>query len=148
VLQNNKTLKTLKFYGHGRLQLTADEGKQMAGLLKKNYRLEMIPNLDLEDHAREVGTILRLNEAGRRYLIEDGSSISKGVEVLSRVNNDINCVFSHLLENPRLCDRSALEMVSAGESNGSSNPTTSNGGGGKREQARAQTSKESRRRLL
>jgi hypothetical protein len=42
--------------------------------------------------------ILRLNEAGRRYLIQDGSSISKGVEVLSRVNIDINCVFLHLLE--------------------------------------------------
>jgi hypothetical protein len=28
--------------------------------------------------------------AGRRYLIEDGSSISKGVAVLSRVNDDIN----------------------------------------------------------
>jgi hypothetical protein len=59
-----------------------------------------------------VGAILRLNEVGRRYLIEDGSSISKGVEVLSSVNDDINCVFLHLLENPRLCDRRAVEMVS------------------------------------
>jgi hypothetical protein len=145
-LQNNKTLKTLKFYGHGRLQLTADQGKQMAGRLKKNYGLELIPNIDLKDHAREVGTILRLNGAGRRYLIEDGSSISKGVEVLSRVHNDINCVFSHLLENPRLCDRSVVEMVTAGESNGSCNPTTSSGGG-KREQTSVQTERESRRRL-
>jgi hypothetical protein len=58
-----------------------------------------------------VDAILRLNAAGRRYLVQDGSSISKGVEVLSRVNNDINCVFLHLLENPRLCDRRAVEMV-------------------------------------
>jgi hypothetical protein len=31
---------------------------------------------------------------------EDGSSISKGVAVLSRVNDDINSAFLHLLENP------------------------------------------------
>jgi hypothetical protein len=38
-----------------------------------------------------VRAILRLNEVGRRYLVLDESSISKGVEVLSRVNDDINC---------------------------------------------------------
>jgi hypothetical protein len=96
----------------------------------------------------DVGSILRLNEAGRRYLIEDGSSISKGVEVLSRVNNDINCVFVHLLENPRLCDLIAVEMVIvAGESNGSWRNSSTSSGGGKREQASAHESKESRRRL-
>jgi hypothetical protein len=62
-----------------------------------------------------VDAILRLNKAGRRYLIEDGSSISKGVEVLSKVESSINCVFLHLLENPRLCDRRAVEnFVNAG----------------------------------
>jgi hypothetical protein len=43
------------------------------------------------------------------YLIEDGSSISKGVDVLSAVSNDIDSVFLHPLENPRLCDRNAVE---------------------------------------
>jgi hypothetical protein len=76
-----------------------------------------------------VRAILRLNEAGRRYLIEDGSSVSKGVEVLSAVRSDINCVFLQLMENPRLCDRSAAEMVTNGESNSSisTNPTASSG---------------------
>jgi hypothetical protein len=55
----------------------------------------------------DIRSILQLNRAGRRYLVQDGSSISKGVDVLSRVNDDINSVFLHLLENPRLCDRSA-----------------------------------------
>jgi hypothetical protein len=54
---------------------------------------------------------LELNRAGRRYLVQDGSSISKGVAVLSRVNDDINSVLH--LENPRLCDRSAVEMSSS-----------------------------------
>jgi hypothetical protein len=34
--------------------------------------------------------ILLLNAAGRRYLIKDGSSISKGVDVLSAVSDEID----------------------------------------------------------
>jgi hypothetical protein len=89
--------------------LTDDEDNQLASLLKKNFALERLPDINLKKRAkRDVGAILRLNEAGRRYLIEDGSSISKGVQVFSRVNDEINCVFLHLLENPRLCDRRAV----------------------------------------
>jgi hypothetical protein len=58
-----------------------------------------------------VKAILRLNGAGRRYLIKDGSSISKGVDVLSAVSDEIDCVFIHLLENPSLCDRRAAEAT-------------------------------------
>jgi hypothetical protein len=97
-----------------------------------------------------MGAILQLNGAGRRYLIEDGSSVSKGVEVLSRVNNEINSVFLHLLENPRLCDQRAVEMmVTAGESesNGRSTSPTVSSVGGKREQGSADNGKESHRRL-
>jgi hypothetical protein len=49
-----------------------------------------------------VKAILRLNRAGRRYLIKDGSSISKGVDVLSAVSDEIDCVFLHLLEKSKL----------------------------------------------
>jgi hypothetical protein len=107
-LQHNTTLKSLKFHRHLTFRLNDDEDKQLGALLKKNYALERLPDIDLDNEVRDVGAILLLNEAGRRYLIQDGSSISKGVEVLSRVNNDINCVFLHLLENPVLCDRSAV----------------------------------------
>jgi hypothetical protein len=86
----------------------------MASLLKKNYASERLPDINLNNPlSRDAGAVLGLNGTGRRYLIEGGSYISKGVEVLSRVNNDINCVFWHLSENPRLCDRSAVEMVSS-----------------------------------
>jgi hypothetical protein len=121
VLQHNKTLKTLRLDRFGNLQLTDDEDKQMAALLRNNYAMESLPNIDLEDEARDVGAILRLNAAGRRYLVQDGSSVSKGVEVLSAVSEEINCVFLHLLENPRLCDRNAVEIVCTGESNSSRN---------------------------
>jgi hypothetical protein len=110
-LQRNTTLKRLHLEGSGRLTLTHDEDEQMALLLKKNYALESLPMINLDHRPRDVGAILRLNAAGRRYLIEDGSSVSKGVEVLIAVRSDTNCVFLHLLENPRLCDRSAVERV-------------------------------------
>jgi hypothetical protein len=150
-LQQNRTLKRLQL-GHGICKLTDGEDKQMASILKKNYALESLPRIKPEIYEGDASSILRLNAAGRRYLIEDGSSIAKGVEVLSRVNNEdsINCVFLHLLENPRLCDRSAVEKVIAGErSNGrSTTPNlTASSGRGKREQAIAHKDKESRRRL-
>jgi hypothetical protein len=140
-LQQNTTLKNLTLQDYSTsCPLTDDEDKQMASFLKKNYALENFQGL-ITCFRGDVDTILRLNEAGRRYLVEDGSSISKGVEVLSARSHDINCVFFHLLENPRLCDRSAVEI---GSPEGS--PANCNG---KREQEQDQTlkeAKESRRR--
>jgi hypothetical protein len=115
VLQHSKTLKSLKLSRAGSLTLTHDEDMQMAALLKKNFALEILPDIRHEYWERDMGAILRLNGAGRRYLVEDGSSISKGVDVLSAVSYEINCVFLHILENPRLCDRSAVERVNTGE---------------------------------
>jgi hypothetical protein len=145
-LQNKTTLKALRFHGDClSLRLTDNEDKQLASLLRKNYGLEVL--LDIH-RSGDVGAILRLNAAGRRYLIQDGSSIPKGVEVLGRVNDDINCVFLHLLENPRLCDRSAVEMVNATDDNNRSTSPTASGDGRKRERTNAQyKGKESRRRL-
>jgi hypothetical protein len=144
-LQHNTKLKSLSFHGHSTIRLTDYEDKQMASLVKKNYALESLSNICWDG---DVGVILRLNGAGRRYLVQDGSSISKGVEVLSRVHNEINCIFLHLLENPRLCDRSAVEILTgAAESNGRSTSPNASSGGGKREQASAHKGKESRRRL-
>jgi hypothetical protein len=51
----------------------------MVSLLKKNYALERLPGVNLEKWARDGSAILRLNKVGRRYLIEDESSVSKGV---------------------------------------------------------------------
>jgi hypothetical protein len=150
-LQYNRTLKTLRLRNHPTTtnQLTANKEKHVASLLKRNYALESLPNIDLENRAGDVGAILRLNAAGRRYLVQDGSSISKGVKVLSRVNNYINCVFLHLLENPRLCDRTAVEVREADENNSHfTSPTTIySSGGEKREQVILHKGKESHRRL-
>jgi hypothetical protein len=128
--------------------MNADETKELILALKKNYGPEEI--LGLRYGAGDIRSIFKLNRAGRRYLVQDGSSISKGVEVLmSGVSNDINSVFLHLLENPRLCDRGAVEMsnsIGIIENARSTNP--GNHSGGKREQqAPSHSDKEPPRRL-
>jgi hypothetical protein len=105
-IQPNTTLKSLQLS-----YLKQHVTKELFRVLKKNYGLEDIRGLRI---ARDIHSIFDLNRAGRRYLVQDGSSISKGVDVLSRVSNDTNSVFLHLLENPRLCDRSAIETASIG----------------------------------
>jgi hypothetical protein len=79
--------------------------KELGPLLKKNYSLEVLDDdISAHDETGEVCTLLRLNQAGRRYLITDAASIAKGVEVLIGVSDDLGCLFYHLLENPTLCD--------------------------------------------
>jgi hypothetical protein len=128
-LNPNTTLKTLQM-SYTDQPVT----EELFRVLKKNYGLEEIKRLHIG--AGDIRSILQLNRAGRRYLVQDGSSISKGVDVLSRVSNAINTVFLHLLENPRLCDRSAVESTSIGTSNMDKAGSTSPGNrysGGKRE---------------
>jgi hypothetical protein len=148
-IQPNTTLKTLQLLGAAS-RVDNDEMKDLIPVLTKNYGLEEFPRLRLG--AGDVNSILQLNRAGRRYLIEDGSSISKGVDVLSRVSSDINSVFFHLLENPRLCDRSAVEMSSSSIWNMDNTARSTSPGnrhsGNKREQQTPPTmGKETRRRL-
>jgi hypothetical protein len=146
-LQLNTTLKTLSFQScFEKLSLTDDEANQVVSILRKNYGLERLtPDLPCAVDGT-VNTILMLNGAGRRYLIKDGSSISKGVDVLSAVSDDIDCVFLHLLENPNLCDRRAADTTT-GRGRPSANLDESSGTG-KRERALSQPSgKDPRRRL-
>jgi hypothetical protein len=141
-IQPNSTLKRLRFYG-----VDYCDTKDLIAVLKKNYGLEEI--LGFHHHGEgDIRSILQLNRAGRRYLVQDGSSISKGVDVLSRVRNDINSVFLHLLENPRLCDRSAVETSSIGNIANARSTSPGNHSGGKRgQQAPSHAGKEPRRRL-
>jgi hypothetical protein len=112
-LQLNTTLKTLGFQSScfKNVYFTVDEVNQLVSVLMKNYGLErLVPDIPCADDGT-VKALLRLNAAGRRYLIKDGSSISKGVDVLSAVSDEIDCVFIHLLENPNLCDRRAAKTT-------------------------------------
>jgi hypothetical protein len=108
-LQLNKTIKTLCI-NYGTQKLTDDDAKHLTSVVKKNYRLNSLPGLDSsDDRTKDLRSILRLNEAGRGYLPDGhGSVVSRGVDVLSAVSDDINCVFLHMLENPSLCNRNAI----------------------------------------
>jgi hypothetical protein len=147
-LQLNTTLKTLGFQSScfKTIYFTVDEVNQLVSILMKNYGLErLVPDIPCADDGT-VKAILRLNAAGRRYLIKDGSSISKGVDVLSAVSDEIDSVFLHLLENPSLCDRRATKTT-PGRGQPSANLDESSNTG-KRERDLSQPSgKELRRRL-
>jgi hypothetical protein len=82
-----------------------DEMKRVIALVRKNYVLtELDEGVSERDETGDLDSILMLNQAGRRYLIDDAGSIAKGVEVLIDVRDDLACLFYHLLENPILCD--------------------------------------------
>ena len=148
-IQPNTTLKSLQLHPSHAEDLCTDEYeiKELIMVLKKNYGLEAIPGLHYG--AGDIRSIFELNRAGRRHLVQDGSSISKGVDVLSRVSNDINSVFLHMFENPRLCVRSAVEMSSSvGKiDNGMATSPGSHNGGKREQEAPSHTGNETRRRL-
>jgi hypothetical protein len=142
----NTTLKALRL--HPKLDsFDSDQVKELLSLIRKNYGLESLDD-GLPDPTGEVGYILRLNKAGRRYILRDLSSIPSSIGVFAGVSDDVNCVLVHMLENPRLCDQRGVEMVSDGDRNGNWMNPTAGSDGGKRERASAQDEgKVSHRRL-
>jgi hypothetical protein len=92
-VQSNKTLKTLCLCAIPP-QMTDDEAKDMTSLVKQNYGLESLENISSGERMGDMRAILRLNGAGRGYLKDDGSSIVKGVDVLSGVSDEISIAFS------------------------------------------------------
>jgi hypothetical protein len=136
-IQPNTTLKRLGLHIRP-CDVEDDDMKVLTPVLTKNYGLEEL--LQFRIGEGDTRSIFDLNRAGRRYLVQDGSSISKGVDMLSRVSGNINCVFLHLLENPRLCDRSAVEnakLMSPGNRTGQK----------REQQSLSHAGKEPRRRL-
>lgn len=53
------------------------------------------------DCRKAVDNILKLNSAGRQYMIEGESSNTKtrGIEVLSKVSENLDCIYTHVREN-------------------------------------------------
>jgi hypothetical protein len=122
VIAKNNTLKTLRIALDIRASFSEHDDCWMRDLIlivQKNYSLECLHDnyrheeeiigfdsrISSHDKTGELDTILQLNRAGRRYLIQEGPEcITKGVEVLVAVRDNIGCLFYHLLENPTLCD--------------------------------------------
>ena len=120
-LGQNTTLKVLKIRAcNPTLFVTAyasaQAGKDIVAILKKNYGLENTANLSCSNACNlpvwlkeATENIARLNKAGRRYLLTDPSDRSKGIHVLSEVSDSLDCLFLHLQENPSLCDEYLLQ---------------------------------------
>jgi hypothetical protein len=109
-LQLSSALKTLRLSPV--LALMGEQGmNQVVSLVKKNCSLAVLDEgLSELDKTGELGTLLRLNQAGRRYAV----STAQGVEVLIGVNDDLGCLFYHLLENPTLCEVEQHYHVNSG----------------------------------
>jgi hypothetical protein len=46
-----------------------------------------------------LNALLQLNQAGRRYFAQE-NTIKSGVEVLAKVSDKLDCLYTHLLEKP------------------------------------------------
>jgi hypothetical protein len=58
--------------------MAEEETKQVVSLIRKNYSLAVLDEgISAHDETGELGTLLKLNEVGRRYLINDAASIAK-----------------------------------------------------------------------
>jgi hypothetical protein len=98
----NTTLLYLRLGWRDRNRVSAEETKALTAEIKGNYRIEELDVCGQNLWKGELGVVLRLNQAGRRCLIQDASLVN-GVEVLNKVKDDLDCLFYHLLENPTLC---------------------------------------------
>jgi hypothetical protein len=56
----------------------------------------------LEEVAPGIDTTARLNREGRMYMLEDKMNRSKGIDLLGRVSDSLDCLYFHLRENPSL----------------------------------------------
>jgi hypothetical protein len=82
----NTTLKSLRLLPLHGADFCVDQDEAnglVATVLKNKYGLEDFSGIP--HGPGDITSILQLNAAGRRYLVQDGFSISKGVDVLSVV---------------------------------------------------------------
>ena len=93
--------------------------------LQQNYSLERISFRGNTNATFEM--IHGLNRAGRRYLIQDSADKEECINVLAKVNDDLDCLYFHLRENPILftgMTGSSADCIQDSPSNESINLTT------------------------
>ena len=85
--------------------------------IKSNYSIRKIDLVSNGDHVwglkspwsnglrENIKCIMRLNNAGRNYMVADPYNKQKGFVLLEETNYSMNCLFLHLTDNPSLCER-------------------------------------------
>jgi hypothetical protein len=107
------------------LKTAADEPAHDCSLLvkavKKSYTIQHI-RLDSRrgsnlvdswdaDMMANISMICRLNRSGRAYMAGDSNNQREGFKVLGAVNEDLNCLYFHLRENPLLCGEQCINTI-------------------------------------
>ena len=86
------------------IPVTPKVGKALLRVASESYKLVAVhATLGDEDRQKQLDCIHQLNAAGRRYMQHDSTSLAEGLNVLSRVIDDLDCLYFHLRENPKLC---------------------------------------------
>jgi hypothetical protein len=86
----------------------------------RRVRLEAdIPHGPLKDERflplqRSLAVPCRLNMSGRAYMLTDPANQINGFKVLERVNNDLECLYFHLHENPIIVSRQGSLLKQSG----------------------------------
>jgi hypothetical protein len=68
--------------------------KNSAGMMFKDGEFN-----NCEGKRAYLNALLQLNQAGRRYFAQE-NTIKSGVEVLAKVSDKLDCLYTHLLEKP------------------------------------------------
>ncbi|GKY90666.1 hypothetical protein MPSEU_000040000 [Mayamaea pseudoterrestris] len=114
-IRNNKNLKSLTFEVDYFLQPRVNSYAAVAAIVEVAKKCFHLTTLRLVSHDelcdplewelnRSLSLITRLNEAGRKYLLEKQVYRGAGLRVLEAVNDDLSCIFLHMTENPQLCE--------------------------------------------
>lgn len=85
------------------------QARSMLDSLRTNYSLRTMDvtfSSTVQAYEPMVQGILKMNGAGRKYLIHHSGCLWRAVQVLLAVANNLDCLFLHLIENPTLCNRS------------------------------------------
>jgi hypothetical protein len=74
--------------------------------MKTNYSLTKIKLERLNPDTQEnMAMYCALNKAGRGYMGSDATDKAKVIRVLDQVIDNLDCLFTHLCENPTICYR-------------------------------------------
>jgi hypothetical protein len=105
----NHHLKEFNLSGFPVLPLTNEEhGERFLEEMSKNVTLEQFTlSMATKEPPRcfqELQCILKLNQAGRRYILDKSSNDGyQCAEVLGAVSDDLSCIYLHLRQHPSFC---------------------------------------------
>ena len=83
-----------------------EDGEEFLNIIRNNVTMEEFDWMSFERPRwmQEYRALLRLNRAGRKYILQDPTNHQENLFVLSVTRDDLNCLYLHLRENPSICN--------------------------------------------